>query len=256
MPIAKVNEININYRIEGEGEPLLLICGLGADMSMWKYQLPAFKKQHKLIMFDNRGAGGSDKPVGAYTMRQLADDAVAVLDYLGIGKAAVLGYSLGGMIAQEVAINYPERVSKLVLCSTMPCHDQESGLTAEATKLSGLPAFRYLRGILALALNSRLWRTEQLILRILKSSKAARQGHGAQRAAIATFNSLDRLHLVKAPALVVVGTDDRLIRPSSSEVLARRIPNAKLVKVEGGSHDMCVEMSSAFNAEVLSFLAL
>ena len=60
MPVADVNGININYRIKGEGEPLLLICGLGADMSMWKYQLPAFKKQHRLIMFDNRGVGGSD----------------------------------------------------------------------------------------------------------------------------------------------------------------------------------------------------
>jgi pimeloyl-ACP methyl ester carboxylesterase len=255
MPVANVNGININYRIEGEGEPLLLICGLGADMSMWKYQLSAFKKQHKLIMFDNRGAGGSDKPVGPYSMKQLADDAIALLDNLGVGKAAVLGYSLGGMIAQEVAINYPERVSKLILCSTMPCHDQESGLTAEATKLSGLSPFRYLRAILALAFKSRFWRTEQLIMRTLKSSKAARQGRVAQSAAIATFNSLDRLHLVKAPTLVVVGTDDRLIRPSSSEVLARRIPNAKLAKVEGGSHDMCIERSRAFNAEVLNFLA-
>ena len=146
------------------------------------------------------------------------------------GKADVLGYSLGGMIAQEVAINYPERVSKLVLCSTMPCHDQESGLTAEATKLAGLSASRYLRAILALAFSSRFWRFQAFIVRTLKSSKAARQGHGAQRAAIATFNSLDRLHLVKAPTLVVVGTDDRLIRPSSSEVLVSENPKCQACK--------------------------
>ncbi|MCK5654501.1 MAG: alpha/beta fold hydrolase, partial [Dehalococcoidia bacterium] len=118
MPKAKVNEVNIDYAVHGQGEPLVLIQGLGGPRSGWIFQTRAFGKYYRVITFDNRGVGKSDKPGGSYTVRTMADDTIALLDYLGVDKAHVLGISLGGMIAQEIAINYPERVRKLILACT------------------------------------------------------------------------------------------------------------------------------------------
>jgi len=254
MPVAKVNGIKINYKVEGEGQVLVLISGLGSDLSLWRYQLPAFKKHCRVIAFDNRGAGKSDKPIGPYFVKGLAEDTVALLDYLRIEKADILGYSLGGMIAQEVAINYPQRVTRLILCSTLSNHEGKSGQTDEGKKLVTLSKLGYLWALVSLAFDSPFNRVTQFIKRTMISNKTYIQGYRAQGEASLRHNTLDRLHLIKGPTLIMVGTNDRLLRPSSSEVLAAKIPQAKLVRIEGGSHDMCIEKSKEFNAAVLRFL--
>src|SRR4030042_6341962 len=118
MPIATANGIQINYKVEGQGDPLVMIMGLGSPRGGWSSQAPFFKKYFQVVIFDNRGVGKSEKPEGPYSTRMMADDAIKLMDHLGIKKARVLGASMGGMIAQELAINYPERVSKLVLACT------------------------------------------------------------------------------------------------------------------------------------------
>jgi len=120
MPKAKVNGISIDYSVCGRGEPLVLIMGFGGSKLGWFFQRRACRKYFRVVTFDNRGAGGSDKPSGPYTMRMLADDVAGLMDYLKIDKAHVMGVSMGGMIAQHVAIAYPDRVRKLVLASTLP----------------------------------------------------------------------------------------------------------------------------------------
>ena len=254
MSTAKVNGININYKIEGEGEPLLLIGGWGSDVNMWRRQLPTFRKHFAVIVFDNRGSGKSDKPKGCYSMKEMADDAIGLMNYLKIDTANVLGYSMGGAIAQEIAINYPQRATKLILCNTACCANADSGFTDEAKKLFGLPPLKHRMKLLSLVFDSPILRFTEFVRRSLKSNKASLKGYQAQGAGIAQHNTLERLHLIKSPTLVVVGTNDRLVRQSSSEVLAAKIPQAKLAKVKDGSHDMCFEQSKAFNAEVLNFL--
>ena len=254
MPVAKVNRIDINYEIEGEGEPLLLVGGWGSDLSMWRLQLPTFRKHFAVIVFDNRGAGKSDKPLGPYSMKEMADDAIGLMDYLKIDRAIVLGYSMGGAIAQEIAINYPQRITKLVLCNTACCADAESGFTDEARKLFGLPPMKYRIKLLSLVFDSPILRFAEFVRKSMKSNKLSLQGYQAQGAGIARHNTLERLHLIKAPTLVVVGTNDRLVRQSSSEVLAARIPHAKLEKIKGGSHNMCFEKSKEFNTTIVNFL--
>ena len=254
MPVAKVNGININYEVEGEGQPLVFIGGLGTDLSFWKRQLPTLKKHCKVVAFDNRGAGKSDKPNGPYSTRIMADDTVELLDSLGLHRADVLGYSLGGMIAQELAINYPERVARLILCSTLSNYEGESGLTDKGKQLVGLPKLRYLWELVSLVFDSPFRRIAQFIKRTLASNEAYVRGYRAQAEANFKHDTLSRLPLIKAPTLVLVGSNDRLIRPSSSDVLVSKIPSAKLVKIKDGSHDMCIEMSKAFNTEILNFL--
>jgi 3-oxoadipate enol-lactonase len=264
MPIANVNGINIDYRVEGEGEPLVMICGAGADKSSFKSQTASFKKYFCTVTFDSRGSGKSDKPAGPYTIKMMADDTVGLMDHLGIEKAHVLGVSMGGMIAQELAINYPERVNKLVLGCTFARKDETSGWSKEFDEAimtyvrssqdkASLRRLGYV--MMDLQINNGYNRFLFLpLIKIALRFMPAAPGVDAQFAAVGTHDTSDRLGMVRAPTLVITGSDDRLINPVSSELIASLVPGAKLVKVMGGGHGFMMEMSDKFNREVLDFL--
>jgi len=119
MAFTRVNGVTLYYEVHGKGDPLLLIMGLGANATGWSSQVPSFSREYQVIAFDNRGAGRSDKPNEPYSMDQMADDAHALLDELGVGPAHVFGMSLGGMIAQELMLRHPRHVRSLILGGTM-----------------------------------------------------------------------------------------------------------------------------------------
>jgi len=257
MPLARLNGINISYQVEGQGEPLVMIMGFTAGRSGLMPQIRFFKKYYRVITFDNRGAGKSDKPPGPYSTRMMADDTVKLMDLLGIEKAHIMGVSMGGMIAQELAINYPQRVMKLVLASTYARQDETSGDTLEQAKFLQLTPEKKVGAMVGLAFNKPLYRfTFGLLARVQTRFRGVSGGVGiaGQSEACLKHDTLERLSSITAPTLVIVGTGDRIIKPVSSEVIAGKIPNAKLVKVEGGSHYFSFEMKNAFNREVLSFL--
>jgi pimeloyl-ACP methyl ester carboxylesterase len=118
MPKAKIGEIQINYEEYGQGTPLMMILGLGQDIATWGFQISEFSNHFKLIIFDNRDSGKSSRCSEFYSTETMADDCIGLMDYLGIDRAHILGTSMGGMIAQQVALNAPERVINLVLAST------------------------------------------------------------------------------------------------------------------------------------------
>jgi pimeloyl-ACP methyl ester carboxylesterase len=257
MPLANLNGININYRVEGQGEPLVMIMGFTASRSGWMPQISFFKKHYRVVTFDNRGAGKSDKPPGLYSTRMMADDTVALMDLLGIEKAHIMGVSMGGMIAQELAINYPRRVMKLVLACTYASQDETSGDTLEQAKFLHLTPEKKVSAMVSLAFNKPLYRFIFGLLATVQNKfmgTSGRVGIAGQSEACLKHNTLERLPLITAPTLVIVGTGDRIIKPVSSEVIASKIPNVKLVKVEGGSHYFSFEMENVFNREVLNFL--
>jgi 3-oxoadipate enol-lactonase len=261
LPTVKVNDINISYSVTGNGEPLLLIMGLNAPQSGWNDQVPFFKKHYQVITYDNRGVGKSDKPKGPYTIRLMAEDVVGLLNRLDIKKAHVVGISMGGMIAQELAINHPEKVMKLILASTYAYQDRDSsGATEEMNQAVQYPD-KFLTTLVSLAFNQRLRRFLTVLLarvlsRFANPSKKVENETAfvAQLRACSEHNTLDRLSLIKAPTLVIVGTADRVIKPSSSDVIAARIPHSKLVKIKNGSHVLNMETKNIFNQTVLSFL--
>lgn len=235
-----------------------MIMGLGSNQSGWIYQTRFFKNNYRVITFDNRGSGKSDKPEGPYSIRMMADDTLHLMDYLDITKAHVLGLSMGGMIAQELAINYPQRVMKLVLGCTFTCHDDAlNGFTAEFVKALDLYIEGKVSPLASLLFNSRINRIMTgLLMKIQRKlmQPSDLRGFLAQGEACARHHTADRLPLITAKTLVIVGTGDRVIKPSSSEEIAKLIPNAKLVKIENGSHGFPGEMSNRFNREVLDFL--
>ncbi len=257
MPVAKVKDIAVSYAVEGHGEPLVMIMGFSAGRAGWTAQVPFFKKHYQVVTFDNRGVGKSDKPPGPYSTKMMADDTVRLMDHLGIEKAHIMGASMGGMIAQELAINYPERVHKLVLACTYACQDGASGDTPQQAKLATLPPEKVTGAMIGLALNRPIYRYTFGLIGMLQArlmGRSARQGIAGQMEACRTHDTLERLGRITAPTLVIVGTADRIIAPVSSEIIAGRVPGSRLVKIEGGSHSFPMEMKKRFNAKVLEFL--
>jgi pimeloyl-ACP methyl ester carboxylesterase len=268
MPLADVNGIQLYYQAHGQGEALVLIPGLGAGHTAWFRQLPAFKKQHNVIIFDPRSIGRSDRPEQPYGFKALADDVVALMDHLAVGKAHVLGQSLGGAVAQEVAISYPDRVLKLVLVSSLspvvggdtsfisPALIEQFGHQEGATQIdsSKVNTGKTMSVLVGLSFDKWAYRTAMQFLSRFFVKREMFDGLSDQIRAMSGHSTIDRLHLIEAQTLVITGAEDRIVAPRASEVLAAKIPNARLVMVEGGSHGFNVEMSSRLNREVLDFL--
>lgn len=231
--------VRIAYEVRGSGDPLLLMHGLGYGRWGWEPVLDAFADESRVLFYDNRGIGHSDVPQGPYTARQLAEDAVAVLDAEGIEQADVVGTSLGGMAAQELAIGFPDRVSRLVLACTTPGGLSSHPMPQQTVELMlsapTLPPETALRRFVENALSPGA--PDELVERILALRLANPfdpKGWHAQAAAGAAFDALERLPLIEAPTLVVTGTEDVVVDPRNSELLAGGIREARLERVPGG----------------------
>ena len=269
MTTAKINDIEMYYEVHGptvlpedQADALLLIMGLGANATSWEMQLPAFSREYRTIAFDNRGSGRTDKPQSPYTIPQMADDAAALLDHLGIASAHVFGMSMGGMIAQEMALRHPQRVRTLVLGGTMaggpnavmagPQLIQQWASTAllplEQAIENGL---RFLYSEEFIARNH-----ERLVRRALDLAYLQPPLHAVQRQVMAVlqFNTFQRLADVTAPTLVISGTADQIVPPENSRILAERIPGAQLIELEGAGHGFLAEKAEETNSTVLAFL--
>ncbi|MBM4444291.1 MAG: alpha/beta hydrolase [Chloroflexi bacterium] len=269
MPKALVNGINLYCEVHGRGEPLVLVAGMGADHRSWFPQMRPLKRHFTVITFDGRGIGKTDRPPGLYSFETLAADVVGLLDHLSLERAHILGESLGGIVAQEVAIGYPGRVMKLILAnstvgrggdmkphpSLMKAYGRRDGVTDTGFDPARVNIGRAMRAHIALSFNSRIRRLFYTLMATLYIRPSQFKGMTEQMQAISSHTTVDRLHLIQSPTLVITGTNDRLVPPAMSDILASRIPNARLVKVEGGSHALHVEMKRRFNREVLAFLA-
>jgi len=261
MPVTKVGDINLCYKVRGDGQPLILIAGLVTAQNAWFALVRAFSKRYRVVTFDNRGIGGSDKPTGPYSMSMMARDTIGLMDHLGIDRAHILGGSMGGMIAQEMAIDHPQRVDKLILFSTSADGQWLFDL-AEATTpnwnrsrsdFASVDLRKLMGAIASRTFNRPFYRLVFLPPLKLFLKLGMLKVPAGQIEACMMHNVLDRLHLIQAPTLVLTGSKDRLIAPHWSEVLASRITGAKLVSIDGGSHVLAGEMAGRFKKEVLGF---
>jgi pimeloyl-ACP methyl ester carboxylesterase len=263
MPFTEAPGFRMAYEVHGDGFPLLLINGLGGDRREWLAQVPAFAKRFRVIAFDNRGSGESESPPGPYTTGGMADDAAALLALLGPGRVHVLGVSLGGMIAQEIALRHPGRVERLVLACTTPGGDVTVRPSPEAlaafVRSPGGDREAELRRMIPWLYTERFRREnpgeiEAFLARRL-SAPASLEGYAAQLAAAVGHSAGDRLGGIRAPTLVIAGTADLVVPPVNSERIAERIPGARLALLPGAPHRLFAENAEAFNREVLDFLS-
>lgn len=263
MPTVRVGDIEMYYVEAGAGEPLVLIMGFGGDHLAWGFQVPAFAAAHRVVAFDNRGVGQTDAPDVPYTTRMLAEDTRGLMDRLGLDRAHVLGVSLGGMIAQELALAHPHRVRSLQLHNTLARTDAYTRACAAAwvEVREALPPEAALRAIaLWLFASSTYNERPELVETVIQGALAnpypqTITGLRRQREAVASHDALARLGAIRCPTLVTAAEDDVLIRPRVSRALAEAIPGAEFVTIPHAGHVPFWEQPDAFNRLCLEFLA-
>ncbi len=263
MPYATTEDgTRLHYQVTGRrgNPPVLFIQGLGADKHGWDLQRFGLAWALRSIALDNRGAGRSDKPHGAYTLDQMADDAVAVLDDADVDTAHVVGASMGGAISQLLALRHPERVRSLTLtCTSCRNHQWRRELLAgwgATARQHGMGSMT--REAARWVIGPRSFRRIMPAIGWLGPLAFGRPAHafGAQVDAILAADEglATRLGTITVPTLVVVGNQDILTPRGDSEELAELIPTAELVVISGAAHGLMIEHASTFNRILLDFL--
>jgi len=261
MPIAHVNDIDIYFEIHGSGPPLVLIMGLRRNAEWWYRQIPELSKHFTIIAFDNRGAGRSDKPEMDYSIGLFADDTAELMNFLGIPRAHILGISMGGYIAQELAINHPDKVNGLILGCTS-CGGRRamlmSGERIEKFKANkGLTPEQILRKDMDLYFSNRFirehpeWIEEFVNISLLYYQPA--DAFFRQFNACVNHDTVDRVSDVSSPTLIMTGDDDLLVPHENSRILQELIPDANLDVFAGCRHCFFIEASAKFNRSVVRF---
>jgi len=262
MPQIKLNDTPFYYEIYGKGEPLLLISGLGSDSSSWSLVAKDLSLFFQVIVFDNRGSGRSGVVSGECNAAAMAQDAIKLLDFLKIENAHILGHSLGGYIAQELAIDYPGRVNKLVLVSTAPVSSSRNNALFEnmynQLKREGCSAAWVKEWVIWLFSPRVAGNTpfiEQFIRKVLDCPYAQKaDGFKMQVEAIASFDARDKISSIKAKTLILEGESDILITPQEVEILAQNIPGSALRLLAGVGHCIHIENPGLFVKTVSEFL--
>lgn len=261
---AEINGIKIHYREYGEGEPLLMIMGLGANADWWgdEFLQPLTERFH-VVTFDNRGAGRSDKPEGPYTVPQMAADAVGLMDHLGWESAHIMGASMGGMIAQELALEYPERVRRLVLMCTFCGGREHVPAKPEVLSLLTMPREGLTPADIARSSLYLLFPPEYIegnpemmdeMVNMMLVAPIEPKCFIWQFTGVSMWSCHTRLGGLNRPTLVIAGTEDVLIEPENSRIIADAIPDSRLVEVSGAGHALQTMFPEKIDAEVISFL--
>mgnify|MGYP001245523744 CR=1 FL=1 len=263
MPYCLCGNITIYYEVHGEGPPLLLISGLGGGTWSWYGQVPYFEEGYRTIIFDNRGAGKSDMPEGPYRMEEFARDALCVLDRLEVERAFVVGVSMGGMIAQELALTAPERIRALVLGCTHCGGEISISPSSEVMRTlmsnEGLSHEEIVKKNLPIFFSAEFLETqpEKIAEYCRVQEETPRQpdaAYRAQLAAIRGFDASERLPGLLVPTLILTGSRDVVIPRENSYLLAEMIPGSEIVTLPGAGHSIQVECVGDFNTIVDRFI--
>lgn len=280
MAFAKLDNINLYYEEKGEGDAILFIMGLGMPGFAWEPQVEYFSRKYRSIIFDNRGVGKSDKPPGPYTTRQMAEDAFELLNYLGIKSAHIVGISMGGMIAQQMTLNYPDMVKSATFCATYakPDENVRKHVQEGAEKLGISLKFEDLSSVFPLLSqmndSDTIKRLVDFLLPLTLSRGFIEKSRDmldgwlkrmmenpptinsfiSQVIATQTHDTLDELKNINCPVLVLTGTEDLLVPPVCSKIISQNISKAKLLEIPGGPHGINIECAEEFNSAVEDFI--
>jgi len=262
LPKITIKDLKIHWESYGEKEPLLLISGVSGGTWTWEENIEAWSPHFRVIVFDNIGAGQSSKPNRPYTIEEMADHAARVLDAAGVKQAGVLGLSMGGMIAQELALRHPSRVHRLVLGCThcgisnrIPPHPNVIQRFADNKDLSPeeiidknlelLVTPQFLRSGSAALLR---YKERQLKVPLQPDYALKRQLD-----AIAGFDACERIGNIKVPTLILTAGHDMLVPPENGRLLSNHIPNAVEKSFANAGHLIYLECAQDFNETIMNF---
>ena len=259
MPRIKAGEIELNYEIDGEGEPLVFINGITMDTNGWAYQAPFYSQYFKVIRYDCRGQGMSDKPDDDYSQQMHAEDLYSLLEALNINKIHLVGLSNGGMIAQHFALSYPERLISLVLVDTCSYLDKLLLLMIDtwikATEIGG-NEFRYDMSLPVIFSETFIRNNEENLIQMKENNLLANNPKAIINLVKATskHNLKDKVSDIKCPTLIMVGEEDILIPLKYSRILHEEIEGSELITIANCGHIPSIEKPAEFNEIVLRFL--
>lgn len=260
MAFVENQGAKIYWDQQGEGQPVLLIMGLGYPSDMWYRTRPVLAEKYRVITLDNRGVGRSDMPPGPYPISMMASDALAVLDAAGLESALVFGISMGGMIAQELALQYPDRVRALILGCTaaggptaVRAEPEVNQMLMNRGNMTPVQAAEAAIPFIYDAGTPRARIDEDLAVR--RPWLPRPEAYIAQLQGILAWESYSRLPQIDKPTLVIHGQTDRLVPPGNGELIAGRIPGAKLILLPHASHIFPTDQTEAAHTAILHFLA-
>lgn len=268
LPYESVKDVKIYYEIHGPSEapPIVWIAGWGNSYWLWFRQIPAFKEQYRCIIFDNRGAGRSSKPDYPYTMSMFADDTVGLMDALSIDSAHIVGVSMGGFIAQQIAVSYPQKVQSLVLISThfggpnAVVADKRTMAMMFASPTETLSMEQALEMRYSVAYSPQFLRENRPLLKQIQEwneqnpQPVFARMHQAAASIGSAFNLEEEVKQISTPTLILQGAKDLMIPPRNAEMLTKNISTSKLVLLEGGPHLSIFEQYDKVNNVILAFL--
>jgi 3-oxoadipate enol-lactonase len=262
VPTAEVNGQTIYYEVRGDGYPLLCVMGLAADTLSWALQVPAFSQRHRTVIFDNRDVGQSSLADGAYVVADMAQDALALADSLGLERFHLLGVSMGGAIAQEMALDAPERVDTLTLAVTWAGSGQWARALSRSWggRVQRLSREEMVDELMLLTLSEAFYENREAVtwLRNMMLSNPHPQSPEAfarQLEASSRHDARERLGSLSMPVHVIGAEHDLLVPVWKSREVAELIPGARLTVVPGAAHGLQVERAEEFNRAVLDFIA-
>jgi len=267
MPKIKTNNIELYYETHGAGQPLVLISGLGYPLWQWHKMVPFLAEHFQVVTFDNRGMGQTDKPAGPYTAQMLAADTAGLLDALGIEKAIIVGHSMGGFVAQAMALDFPEKVEKLILCSTNFGGPHHVPVTPEAMKVltdvTSHALTRLKNGLVVSTAPGWVERNPEMIeawiqWRVANPIEPAPYqaqlaiGLGLMTEAAAFEMKLSRINV---PTLILFGAHDKVVPPDNAALLAEKIADSKVLIFPDAGHFFPIEIAEAASRAITDFAA-
>lgn len=267
MGTVYTNGIQIYYERHGSGDPLVLIAGLGYGLWQWHRLLPLLAATHEVIVFDNRGAGQSDKPDGPYSVQMLGDDTAGLLDALGLRGVTLLGHSMGGFVAQQVALARPDLVGRLILAATNFGGPNHVPITPQAMQVlldrSGDPLELVRRGIAVACAPGFSEAHPDLVQALIAYRLTVPVPPAAYQAQMAVGLGLlsaaaafeQRLAAVSAPALILFGEHDRVVPPANANLLAAALPHSTLTILPDCGHMFPIERPDAAAQAIATWLA-
>ncbi len=262
MPTLDLDDRQLYYEVHGEGEPLLCVHGLAVDTPGWALQVPAFSERHQMVIFDNRDVGQSSYVTGQYEVADMAGDALALADALQLESFHLLGISMGGAIAQEIALAAPERVRTLTLAVTFARGGAWGRGLADtwSARVREMPMERHVDELLLMNLSEEFYENTEGVkfvrdMMLQNPHPQDPEGFARQLAASSRHDTVDRLSGLSMPVQVIGGEHDILVPIWKSQELAGLIGGAKLTVLPSAPHGLSLERAQEFNDLVLEFIA-
>lgn len=260
MPKISIGDAEIYYEEHGTGETVLLVAGLGGAGAYWNPNLPGFSSRYRTIVHDHRGTGQSTQSRIKYSIEQMADDLLRLMDALGIEKAHLVGHSTGGAIGQVLALDHPERLKSLVIYASWTRSDpfMRRVMAARRSLVTDTGSLAYLQTT-PVFLYPDWWVNANDALLVQREQRGEQTFPPAEIAssridAVLAFDRADSLHNIRTPSLVLCARDDFLTPPYFSEALAREIPDSELVILPNGGHACSEVVVDRFNRVVFDFI--